>query len=159
MCALPISENHNPQLHAHELEFLQAVALSRPRSRNAGAFAMTQALDRILPLVRQHTLAVQKMAHLRLSVDPAKNKVEAVLDRIRATTYTVRGPRHAYQTRAYLRDFAAALDARFVAAMGWSATELIDCLEGFAFRSEKHTSEIQSLMSTSYAVFCLRKNK
>src|SRR3546814_13315551 len=46
------TENHNPQLHAHELEFLQAVALSRPRSRNAGAFAMTQALDRILPLVR-----------------------------------------------------------------------------------------------------------
>src|SRR3546814_3113624 len=72
--------------------------------------------------------------------------------------------------RSYLRDFAAALDARFVAAMGWSATELIDCLEGFAFRSgddltvlrerlrsEEHTSELQSLMRNSYAVFCLKK--
>src|SRR3546814_16224331 len=46
------TENHNPQLHAHELEFLQAVALSRPRSRNAGAFAMTPPMERILPLAR-----------------------------------------------------------------------------------------------------------
>src|SRR3546814_8182013 len=28
-----------------------------------------------------------------------------------------------------------------------------------AFRSEEHTSELQSLMRTSYAVFCLKKNK
>src|SRR3546814_4277043 len=27
-----------------------------------------------------------------------------------------------------------------------------------AFRSEEHTSELQSLMRTSYAVFCLKKN-
>src|SRR3546814_9184535 len=27
------------------------------------------------------------------------------------------------------------------------------------FRSEEHTSELQSLMSISYAVFCLKKNK
>src|SRR3546814_2917852 len=27
-----------------------------------------------------------------------------------------------------------------------------------AFRSEAHTSELQSLMRTSYAVFCLKKN-
>src|SRR3546814_8965199 len=29
---------------------------------------------------------------------------------------------------------------------------------GFARRSEEHTSELQSLMHTSYAVFCLKKN-
>src|SRR3546814_1804136 len=28
-----------------------------------------------------------------------------------------------------------------------------------AVRSEEHTSELQSLMRTSYAVFCLKKNK
>src|SRR3546814_3132564 len=28
-----------------------------------------------------------------------------------------------------------------------------------AFRSEEHTSELQSLMRTSYAVFCLKKKK
>src|SRR3546814_9027406 len=27
------------------------------------------------------------------------------------------------------------------------------------YRSEEHTSELQSLMRTSYAVFCLKKNK
>src|SRR3546814_7332060 len=30
---------------------------------------------------------------------------------------------------------------------------------GFAFRSEEHTSELQSLMRISYAVFCLKKKK
>src|SRR3546814_1085643 len=29
----------------------------------------------------------------------------------------------------------------------------------FAIRSEEHTSELQSLMRISYAVFCLKKNK
>src|SRR3546814_2611866 len=33
------------------------------------------------------------------------------------------------------------------------------CALAFAFaRSEEHTSELQSLMRTSYAVFCLKKN-
>src|SRR3546814_5756478 len=31
--------------------------------------------------------------------------------------------------------------------------------EGLAHRSEEHTSELQSLMRISYAVFCLKKNK
>src|SRR3546814_1032189 len=30
-------------------------------------------------------------------------------------------------------------------------------LSAFAFRSEEHTSELQSLMRSSYAVFCLQK--
>src|SRR3546814_1802975 len=32
-------------------------------------------------------------------------------------------------------------------------------LYGGAFRSEEHTSELQSLMRISYAVFCLKKKK
>src|SRR3546814_3419670 len=37
---------------------------------------------------------------------------------------------------------------------GWSLTVLLD-----NFRSEEHTSELQSLMRRSYAVFCLQKKK
>src|SRR3546814_1920787 len=32
-------------------------------------------------------------------------------------------------------------------------------LAGIPLRSEEHTSELQSLMRNSYAVFCLKKNK
>src|SRR3546814_2852567 len=32
-------------------------------------------------------------------------------------------------------------------------------VSGFAVRSEEHTSELQSLMRISYAVFCLKKKK
>src|SRR3546814_981010 len=41
-----------------------------------------------------------------------------------------------------------------------AATELVDKLvghRGFITRSEEHTSELQSLMRISYAVFCLQK--
>src|SRR3546814_10444855 len=31
-----------------------------------------------------------------------------------------------------------------------------NCMSPFAWRSEEHTSELQSLMRTSYAVFCLK---
>src|SRR3546814_3627809 len=43
----------------------------------------------------------------------------------------------------------------------WSATicALVDRGLGVSIRSEEHTSELQSLMRISYAVFCLKKKK
>src|SRR3546814_5186803 len=49
--------------------------------------------------------------------------------------------------------------------MGWIVGDLNDqgavgnALAGDADRSEEHTSELQSLMRISYAVFCLKKTK
>src|SRR3546814_3232359 len=40
---------------------------------------------------------------------------------------------------------------------GWSE-RMYELVPGFA-RSEEHTSELQSLMRISYAVFCLKKKK
>src|SRR3546814_3676466 len=36
---------------------------------------------------------------------------------------------------------------------------VVACMNGMAGRSEEHTSELQSLMRISYAVFCLKKKK
>src|SRR3546814_1530770 len=46
-------------------------------------------------------------------------------------------------------------------ALGWGygAIEWFGQLSGGALRSEEHTSELQSLMRISYAVFCLKKKK
>src|SRR3546814_3835621 len=41
------------------------------------------------------------------------------------------------------------------ACLGWD--DSVRLLERLALRSEEHTSELQSLMRTSYAVFCLKK--
>src|SRR3546814_1120036 len=38
-----------------------------------------------------------------------------------------------------------------------SLLELLDAQQAYASRSEEHTSELQSLMRISYAVFCLKK--
>src|SRR3546814_2629354 len=42
-------------------------------------------------------------------------------------------------------------------AVGWFAA--VAAVELGIFRSEEHTSELQSLMRNSYAVFCLKKKK
>src|SRR3546814_4759553 len=39
------------------------------------------------------------------------------------------------------------------------ATQLVGEMGGVSERSEEHTSELQSLMRISYAVFCLKKKK
>src|SRR3546814_3459158 len=39
---------------------------------------------------------------------------------------------------------------------GWSGADILGSVQG---RSEEHTSELQSLMRISYAVFCLKKKK
>src|SRR3546814_2920277 len=44
-----------------------------------------------------------------------------------------------------------------IAALGTDKRVAIVATGGL--RSEEHTSELQSLMSSSYAVFCLKKNK
>src|SRR3546814_6742335 len=36
---------------------------------------------------------------------------------------------------------------------------LVEAVDGLGERSEEHTSELQSLMRISYAVFCLKKKK
>src|SRR3546814_5557640 len=46
---------------------------------------------------------------------------------------------------------------REVLRMQWRA--LLILLALFAIKSEEHTSELQSLMRISYAVFCLKKKK
>src|SRR3546814_7616787 len=45
------------------------------------------------------------------------------------------------------------------AAIVGTVREGSDVLEPITLRSEEHTSELQSLMRISYAVFCLKKKK
>src|SRR3546814_7746427 len=47
----------------------------------------------------------------------------------------------------------AVIDGKLVRVLSWYDNEW-----GFS-RSEEHTSELQSLMRISYAVFCLKQNK
>src|SRR3546814_2063201 len=68
--------------------------------------------------------------------------------------------KHAAQTRQRIVDVALGL---FV-DQGFDATTVDEIAEQAdvsprTFRSEEHTSELQSLMRISYAVFCLNKKK
>src|SRR3546814_3074650 len=49
--------------------------------------------------------------------------------------------------------------ANDAALINWSWPATGKIIQGFNSRSEEHTSELQSLMRISYAVFCLKKKK
>src|SRR3546814_17622856 len=56
----------------------------------------------------------------------------------------------------YLRTFA---DVESIRALAASGSHAVIVGGGYVGRSEEHTSELQSLMRNSYAVFCLKKKK
>src|SRR3546814_10174427 len=59
-----------------------------------------------------------------------------------------------------LLDMQSADDGRSnVPVQGWLSNDAARRLLAAAGRSEEHTSELQSLMRISYAVFCLKKKK
>src|SRR3546814_2771404 len=69
----------------------------------------------------------------------------------------VRGHGFGEVDRAVAAAGAAEGDGDVAARIGFQARQPV--VEEAADRSEEHTSELQSLMRTSYAVFCLNKNK
>src|SRR3546814_8138531 len=79
--------------------------------------------------------------HAREHIPGADNVPLAEIDRLQAGNCPV-----VFHCRSGARTGANA--ARLVAATG------APC-----YRSEEHTSELQSLMRTAYAVFCLKKKK
>src|SRR3546814_1333722 len=60
---------------------------------------------------------------------------------------------------APLVDMLATLPEGMPVGMGKSRVRGVPAVLGQFPRSEEHTSELQSLMRTSYAVFCLKKKK
>lgn len=124
-----------PILHQHELETLQAVALSLPRVVGSDPATLPDCVEILIEAAKAHTQSLSRTALADLSDDAARNKIAAVVDRMRTTTHTVRGPRHAYQTRSFCRDLATALDDAFLGSVGVTATDLIDLLESFAWHT------------------------
>src|SRR3546814_3630248 len=62
----------------------------------------------------------------------------------------------------FFNDLAFALVGRVrggAAQVGVVSSALQGSISGSVIRSEEHTSELQSLMRISYAVFCLKKHK
>src|SRR3546814_1275684 len=65
-----------------------------------------------------------------------------------------------FRSSADTRRLCVTSDSGFVWSMNWlSCDEPKNSRTAATARSEEHTSELQSLMRISYAVFCLKKKK
>src|SRR3546814_2434814 len=77
--------------------------------------------------------------------------------------YVIFGETHGTrEAPAFVGRIACALASdgeRLLVAVEQSATDNAALQAAWRLRSEEHTSELQSLMRTSYAVFCLKKKK
>src|SRR3546814_4780514 len=68
--------------------------------------------------------------------------------------------RRAYQQRRWRKPWQrmnAIRQGVFTGGLGQGQPSAFAVDQGYALRSEEHTSELQSLMRISYAVFCLKK--
>src|SRR3546814_1282797 len=65
----------------------------------------------------------------------------------------------ARQSEAIVREVLAMADRQLQAGDAERALAVAEKVMRFDPRSEEHTSELQSLMRISYAVFCLKKKK
>src|SRR3546814_7351497 len=108
----------------------------------------------------------KNLVHKSINQSPSQH--EAVLDKSKAITE--QAPSHtlrdllAQETMAEAAIWmaAAAVLTLFITSMGtlliWRQVKLTrQAVEDTSDRSEEHTSELQSLMRNSYAVFCLKK--
>src|SRR3546814_5699856 len=75
---------------------------------------------------------------------------------IKKITVAGHGGHHGGAWKVAYADFVTAMMAFFLLLWIVGATNE-DQRKGIADRSEEHTSELQSLMRISYAVFCLKK--
>src|SRR3546814_7921819 len=75
--------------------------------------------------------------------------------------YEARHAAFVEQMSAWLRDGQIAVVEDVIDGLEHATAGLIGLLRGdnFGKRSEEHTSELQSLMRISYAVFCLKQKK
>src|SRR3546814_8011302 len=89
---------------------------------------------------------------------PLLNGVEhANFFETRATEYSKGATRGDWNT--VWNSFDGRKKAKHAELSGSSIEAEADSADMFADRSEEHTSELQSLMRISYAVFCLKKKK
>lgn len=140
------SPNFNPSLQLFELEIFQAIALSTNLKEDWSQSAISLAIEQVIGLLRDNSTAFKNTSLLKLSGDAEKDKVAAIIDRMRITTLSVRGARHAFQTRAYVRDLAKSLDGRFQDQLGFTVSDLVSFFEDTGFRIDR---ELEGLRSKS----------
>src|SRR3546814_10108063 len=90
----------------------------------------------------------------------------ALIEPVRELLVMIAQPRRPVKVKLQMLDQGVELILEGVKAEGLDAAMALQDFAGahnlarFAIdRSEEHTSELQSLMRISYAVFCLKKNK
>src|SRR3546814_5474874 len=98
------------------------------------------------------------------SSDLRSGRTSAIDDRLRTTVEKSACQRGSFQTRSQCVSFGHQRERKGI--MPCPTSDQIDrlrCLmdlgRGNRRRSEEHTSELQSLMRISYAVFCLKKKQ
>src|SRR3546814_5429739 len=80
-------------------------------------------------------------------------------ERLAVSTSTSKASR-LRSTRSSVLQPIEPVDPRMESRRGWLAERGdVEATDAFEKRSEEHTSELQSLMRISYAVFCLKKKK
>src|SRR3546814_4971440 len=88
-----------------------------------------------------------------VNVDPSRLYFAWMRERRDASFYTATAPPEKRRISTICRHFGRRGFVALIQGLGRRASHMA------SWRSEEHTSELQSLMRISYAVFCLKKKK
>src|SRR3546814_5480454 len=94
------------------------------------------------------------LRQIRMDVDATRIDDPVLAQEVADFTHDCYGP-----SRAKLFMNRPTLSDEQMNDVTWIGSSYFLDTPGFYDRSEEHTSELQSLMRTSYAVFCLKKKK
>lgn len=124
--------DYDPALHVYHLEFFQAVALSEPLHPDHEDGAISDVTNEIIRLVNENSEAFRNRELRAATSDGRTNALNNLIDQVQVTTQTVRGARHAFQTRHYLRELAEEVDVDFERELGCTLSAFLDFIESIA---------------------------
>src|SRR3546814_7936890 len=164
VCSSDLVAGRGPACRAQGRSVLPRTSSRFPRDFGKAPWLDRRSLDSSLPPGPR----IQAFEHCAIECKPDASPVHRYLGRLCAVRLT-RQLRNAHEVLIHRPGALAALadrpDHQRLAAAHVAATEDVGRGGGVVgdvglhVRSEEHTSELQSLMRISYAVFCLKKQK
>src|SRR3546814_8160432 len=110
------------------------------------------------PLKQRVARVARFFQHAKIERQPRKLAIEIAIAQRRRRRIGIGVIDDKFHNAAYYAsDYESSMTPRLKSTFLASGTVILRWAESAAVRSEEHTSELQSLMRSSYAVFCLKK--
>lgn len=138
------------------VELLQALVLTAPRCPPRVDDDYSSVTQSSIELIERNGQAYRRRWLGKLGTDAAHNQREELIGLLQTWTMAIRGPRHAYQTAAFLEAMAVALGQTFHQRFACRPRDVITMLDGvikaIEIRTQEHLEWLRSWIRKSSGI-------